>query len=222
MWRHGGKRNEFKFVNCPLPFYGQHDIRRIKNGNITLFDNGRNAVSYGARALEFELDEVNKIATLKWSYTYDSTMSSGGHGNVQRLEDGNTLINFGGVNNDIVFFVVDALGNKLFQLSSPDHLDSYRSFYYPSLPWKINRPEIICFDSLGVTYLKTKQSYASYQWSDSSTKAVIPVKKGVSSYSVFVPYGEGGFISSEKFVVNESSIPCRRKAASGQGKKRVK
>ena len=87
MWRLGGKHNEFKFVNCPVPFYAQHDIRRIGNGHITLFDGRHNKVSHGARALEFELDEQKKIATLKWSYVYDSTLCSKARGNVQRLSN---------------------------------------------------------------------------------------------------------------------------------------
>src|SRR5205823_2006818 len=87
IWRLGGNLNQFKFVNWPVPFYGAHDLRRLKNGHFTLFDNGRHMESHGARALEFELDQVKKIATLKWSYTYDPSMFSKAHGNVQRLEN---------------------------------------------------------------------------------------------------------------------------------------
>lgn len=39
MWRLGGKHNQFTFVNDPQPFVHQHDVRRLPNGNITLFDN---------------------------------------------------------------------------------------------------------------------------------------------------------------------------------------
>jgi hypothetical protein len=35
----------------------------------------------------------------------------------------------------------------------------------------------------------------------------MPVTKP-GNYSVFVPYGEGGFISSEKYVVTAISNPC--------------
>ncbi|MBL0309069.1 MAG: aryl-sulfate sulfotransferase [Bacteroidetes bacterium] len=209
MWRLGGKRNQFTFVNCPVPFYGQHDIRRISNGNITLFDGGQHQKSHGARALEFELDEVKKIATLKWSYTYDTALVSHARGNVQRLDHGYTLVNYGGVGtaSEVVFVVVDKGGRKLFELNSPDHLDSYRSFYYPKLPWKVNPPAITCFDSLGVKYLKTTQDYSSYQWSDSSVTRTIAVTKP-GNYFVFVPYGEGGFIRSEQLLINDVNALC--------------
>jgi len=212
MWRLGGKRNEFNFINCPVPFYGQHDIRRQENGHITLFDNGYCAQPHGARAMEFELDEKNKTASLVWNYIYDSSMVSTGQGNVQRLANGNTLVNYGRVTDDIVFVVVDSNKHRLFELFSSNHLDSYRSFYYPSLPWQFHRPRVVCFDSLGVKYLRTEKAYSSYEWSDSSTTTAIAAKKGVA-YSVFVPYGEGGFISSEKFSVADTS------ACTGRGKK---
>ena len=36
MWRLGGKMNQFTFTNDSTQFIGQHDIRRIANGNITI------------------------------------------------------------------------------------------------------------------------------------------------------------------------------------------
>lgn len=39
IWILGGRRNQFVFTN-DLRFSRQHDIRRLANGNITLFDNG--------------------------------------------------------------------------------------------------------------------------------------------------------------------------------------
>ena len=205
MWHFGGKRNQFKFVNCPVPFYGQHDIRRINNGHVTLYDNGINIVSHGARAMEFDLDEKNKIAILKWSYTYDPAKYSEGKGNVQRLKNSNTLINFGGLGNDnICFAVVDSNGKKLSQVNN---IHSNRVTNFPSLPWQLHRPQITCFDSLGMMYLKTTKDYTSYQWSDSSHARIIPVTKP-GLYYVFVPYGQGGYISSEKFIITDISHPC--------------
>ena len=209
IWRLGGKRNDFQFVNCPVPFYGPHDAQRIANGHITLLDNGRSQAPHGVRALEFELDEINKVATLKWSYTYDPALYSQAHGNVQRLDNYKTLVNCGKVNDDLVFVVVDSAGRKLIELTSPDHLDSYRAYYYPSLPWTVNRPAITCFDSSGVSYLTTKETYAKYLWSDSSTIRTISVKKA-GVYQVFVPYGNGGFVGSEKVVVTDVANVCRQ------------
>lgn len=203
IWRFGGKQNQFRFINCPVPFYRQHDIRRIANGHITLFDNGDHNTPHGARALEFELDEINKTAKLKWSYTFDSTMHSTRQGNVQRLANSNTLINYGNTagnaNSQISFLVVNPKGEIIFELEG---LHSYRAFNYPVLPWQLHRPQITCIDSAGVTYLDAGTGYASYRWSNGDSTQIIPVTLD-GSYSVFVPYGEGGFISSEKLVVHE-------------------
>ena len=45
IWRMGGKNNQFAFsgeneANAPTYFSYQHDVRRLANGNLTMFDNG--------------------------------------------------------------------------------------------------------------------------------------------------------------------------------------
>jgi hypothetical protein len=57
MWRFGGKRNQFTYVNDPLggPSY-QHDIRVLPNGNITLMDNGNFHTPSLSRAVEYHFD----------------------------------------------------------------------------------------------------------------------------------------------------------------------
>ncbi len=205
MWRFGGKHNEFKFVNCPVPFYGQHDIKRLTNGHITLFDNGQNSVSHGARAMEFELDEKNKIATLVWSYTYDKNSSSNGRGNVQRLSDGNTLISYGKhFSGDVCFLIVNSSGKKLMQVNGPS---VYRVTNYQDLPFQLHRPVINCFDSAGVKYFDAGAGYKSYKWNTGDTTRIIKITNQ-GSYSVFVPYGDGGFISSEKYRMEDIYKPC--------------
>jgi hypothetical protein len=206
MWRFGGNQNQFTFVNCPVPFYVQHDIRRISNGNITLFDNGNHYTPHGARGLEFQLDEVNKIATLIWSYSFDSASFSVGQGNMQRIDGTKTLVNIGASPNDTVsFVVVDSVGTRIFQL---DDENIYRAYNYPSLPWQLHRPQLNCFDSLGVTYLDAGPGYASYMWNNGGATQLIPVPAVIDTYYVFVPYGHGGFISSEKFIVSDPSNIC--------------
>ncbi len=212
IWRFGGSKNQFSFVNFPVPFYGQHDIRRLPNGNVMIFDNGQYKTSHDARSLEFQLDEVNKIATLVWSYTYDSTMYSRSQGNTQRLDNLNTLINYGPCNFDTVcFVVVDSIGSKIFELNG---ITSYRAFNFQSLPWQLNRPQINCFDSLGTTYLDAGLGYASYNWNNGMTSQVIPISANPDTFYVFVPYGQNGFISSEKFIVSDTTNLCGPLSAS--------
>ncbi|CAN5595429.1 hypothetical protein BH11BAC1_BH11BAC1_05170 [soil metagenome] len=213
MWRLGGVQNDFTFLNDTTPFYGQHDIRRIANGNITLFDNGFRVTAapfHGCRAMEYQLDEINKTATAVWSYLYDSTMYSKATGDVQRLPNGNTLVNYGFINspNNITFVVVDSMKNKKLQVAFNDTMSSYRSFNFQQLPWLFNRPQLSCIDSVGTYYLDAGAGYASYIWNDGSTNRFIPITSA-DTFSVFVPYGgDGGFISSEKFIVTNLTDPC--------------
>lgn len=209
MWRLGGKMNQFTFTNDSTQFIGQHDIRRIANGNITILDNGRPGPPvHPVRAKEYSLDENNLIATLVWSHTSDSLISSEAIGNVQRLSNGNTLINYGMVDNlPQVFNVVNSAGGKVFELAFTDSLRSYRVFNYETLPWALNRPEISCVDSNGIFFLDAGSGHSSYLWSNGETTQLIQVND-TGLYSVFVPRGEGGFICSETFSVNNLSDPC--------------
>jgi hypothetical protein len=73
IWRLGlnALNNQFTFVNDTRGFSHQHDIRRLANGNITLFDNGNFLVPEYSRAVEYALDEQAMTATLVWEYRND-------------------------------------------------------------------------------------------------------------------------------------------------------
>jgi hypothetical protein len=136
IWRLGGENNQFTFFNDPTPehFRFQHDIRRLPNGNITLFNNGNTQTVLQSAAKEYALDETNKTATLAWQYVHPDV--NGNHvfstatGSVQRLENGNTLIDWGTViaylgfphitevnpQNEIVWeFKFDTIGMKTYR-----------------------------------------------------------------------------------------------------------
>ena len=74
IWRLGGVNNEFTFLNdsldfqhsIPTPFCYQHDIRRLTNGNITIYDNGNYKHPKYLGMVEYKLDELNMTATLTW------------------------------------------------------------------------------------------------------------------------------------------------------------
>ncbi len=99
IWRLGGIMNQFTFINEPEIFTFQHDARRLANGDITLYDNGNFHSTPHSSAKEYKLDEVNKTATLVWSYSHPN--GNGGNlfytamGSVQRLSNGNSLIDWG-------------------------------------------------------------------------------------------------------------------------------
>ena len=133
IWRMGGKNNQFTFVNDSIGYSHQHAIRRLANGNFTLFDNGNFHTPPFSRALEYQVDEVNKIATLVWQYRNNPDYVSVAMGYVQRLANGNTLIGWGATNPSVTEVTSD--GKKVYEMSLPDQVVSYRAFRYP---WNVN------------------------------------------------------------------------------------
>lgn len=210
IWRMGGKRNQFSFVNDTNGFLGQHDIRRITNGNITMYDNGRGGIPFHpATAREYKLDETLHTATLVWSYVNDPKVYSFAIGNAQRLSNGNTLVDYGIVLKANQFFnVINQAKTKVFEIVFDDSLTGYRSFNYFSLPWKLNRPQITCSLLSGKYYLDAGLGYSKYLWSTGDTSRTIEAKGGADSFSVFVSVGDGGMIRSEPFITSDHTNPC--------------
>ncbi|MCF6334042.1 MAG: aryl-sulfate sulfotransferase [Draconibacterium sp.] len=95
IWRLGGKKNQFQFINDELKFSHQHCIRKLENGNILLFDNGNLHNPQYSSAVEYQLDEENKTATLVNRIYRNPKNYSNHEGKVQRLSNGNTLVSWG-------------------------------------------------------------------------------------------------------------------------------
>jgi hypothetical protein len=209
IWRLGGNANQFTFLNDTAHFLGQHDIRRISNGNYTVYDNGRNgSPMHPAQAKEYTLNENNFEATLAWNYVNNLAAFSLATGNVQRISNGNTVISYGALNVGAqTFNVVDTFGVKHFELVFDDTLISYRAFNYPLLPFTLQRPQLTCINNNGQYYLTTTGHYNQYVWNTGDTLAAIPVSNG-QTYQVFVPIGNGGYISSEILEVTDINNLC--------------
>ena len=134
IWIMGGPLNEFTFIDDPLNgFNKQHDVRRIENGNITLFDNGTQHDPMLSRAVEYELDELNKTARLVWAYNHPDSIVAMSMGSVQRLPNQNTLINWGFFFETVIMdagtliMEVDYDKNIVFELSYPTSYWTYRA-----------------------------------------------------------------------------------------------
>ena len=134
IWIMGGPLNEFRFDNDPLGgFNKQHDVRRIANGNITMFDNGTQHSPMISRAVEYFVDEVNKRAVLIWSYTHPDNVAAMSMGSVQRLPNQNTLINWGFFFETEILEIgahimeVDYDKNIVFELAYPTGYYTYRA-----------------------------------------------------------------------------------------------
>lgn len=134
IWRLGGKNNEFTFKNDD-GFSFQHSVRRLPNGNITLFDNGNLKDEKISRGVEYEIDEKNKTVKLVKEFKSDSSVFSIWMGNMQNLPNGNRVIGWGKNNNHIVFSEFNDSGDEILQASTNDQYLTYRAFRFP---WKTN------------------------------------------------------------------------------------
>jgi hypothetical protein len=96
VWRLGGLKNEFTFLNDPLGgFSAQHSARILPNGNLLLYDNGTRHQPPESRAVEYALDIGARTATLVWEFRHVPPIYTPAVGAVQRLQNGNTLIGYG-------------------------------------------------------------------------------------------------------------------------------
>jgi hypothetical protein len=127
IWRLGGKNNQFTINDPDGPFSHQHDMRRLPNGDITLFDNHYPGPC--SRAAEYQLDEVNKTADNIWQYRNTLDEYNSVTGNNQRLPDGHSLIGWGFGQPDVTEIMTD--GTKLFEMALDPAYLSYRAFRFP-------------------------------------------------------------------------------------------
>lgn len=129
IWRLGGKKNQFTFLEGALPFFHQHDIRRLENGNISLFDNRTGQAFPYSRAVEFTVNEEELTISQAWQFRNTPDTYSFAMGNAQRLPNGNTLIGWGTAYPSISEVSED--GEKVFELTYALPYTSYRGFRFP-------------------------------------------------------------------------------------------
>ena len=94
IWRLGGRRNQFAFVDTPLPaFSRQHSVRAGPAGTLVLLDNVGDPSE--SRAERYLLDEAARTAWMVHSYGSAPRIVTEIGGSVQTLTDGRTLVSFG-------------------------------------------------------------------------------------------------------------------------------
>ncbi|MEN8224441.1 MAG: aryl-sulfate sulfotransferase [Bacteroidota bacterium] len=127
IWRFGvhAKNNMFTFTNDTIGFTHQHDIRRIANGNITLYDNGNHHVPPFSQSLEYEIDEVSLTATKVWGYINDPQVFAMATGSTRRLENDNAFIGWG-FNYPVAFTEVTMAKEKTWELNFTSFAMNYR------------------------------------------------------------------------------------------------
>ena len=151
IWRLGGEHDYFTWVNDEYRISCQHDICVLPNGNYTVFDNGNyhnppfsgndnsykilssDSTSYHplfSRALELSVNTGNWTVTKVWEYREIPDHYTWLMGNVQRLPNGNTLINWA-ESHFPKLTEVRPDGSKAFELNFVDAHWTYRTFRFP-------------------------------------------------------------------------------------------
>ncbi|MCY7410029.1 MAG: aryl-sulfate sulfotransferase [Chitinophagales bacterium] len=196
MWRMGGKHNMYTFINdndAPKPFSHQHHFTRLPNSHYTMFDNGNYQNPTRSSAKEFVLDQVNKTATLVWSYSHPTVngyeVFGSSLGSVQSLPNGNRLINWGQISPNSPFAKipnfteVDSSGNIVWEFIFAD--SSYVSYRAFKLPW--DRCNLISDSSLIANSVSEFSS--DLQWNNNAkiSDLVLEYKECSSSFWIEVP-----------------------------------
>ncbi|TNE69880.1 MAG: hypothetical protein EP344_00020 [Bacteroidetes bacterium] len=207
LWVLGGKDSDFAFVN-DAGFSGQHDVRRLPNGNLAMFDNANMAAfPKESRAVEYRLDTINWTATKVWEYRHSPALFSSSMGGHQTTSDRRHLINFGFVfRPDPSFVLVDDAGTLLVEAYFQDSVMSYRTHIFDLPVNDIQRPEVTCSQSNGQLFLTAPAGFDQYAWSTGASSPSIPVSDA-GTYQVWVNYGSG-MLGSEPVVVADPDTGC--------------
>ena len=132
IWRFGGAQSDFTFLN-DYPFSKQHCIKSLGNNKYLLFDNGNQSDLYTggikrSRGVEYELNLNDYTATKTWDYVHPDSLFTPSIGSVQRLNNGNTLINFGNnqeINRGSVITEVTENNEVVFEIEMDNGLNIY-------------------------------------------------------------------------------------------------
>lgn len=207
IWILGGRSNQFDFVNDG-GFSGQHDVRLLPNGHISLFDNGNSRPEpRSSRAVHYELDFNSMTATRVWEYHDFLNTYSSGMGSYRVDPDGERIIGYGIVYRPNPNFIhLNAQGQIVSELYFQDTIMSYRATL-EAFTLDIDQPEITCVHEGNELVLSAPDGLDSYIWSTGeSTQSISIADTGV--YQVWVGTGGSGLIGSTPFFVDDLSDPC--------------
>ena len=126
-WQLHGPESDYEFPDPTDRFHRQHTASQLANGNILLFDNGKGRPDaeggHYSRALELRLDDEAGTAVKAWEYRPDPDIYADAFSSAYRLDNGNTLVNFGVRESEhsqapLVVVEVDASANELFRIET--------------------------------------------------------------------------------------------------------
>jgi hypothetical protein len=131
MWRLGGIKNQFTFVNDSYGISYQHDARPVPGmpDQYTIFDDGNFHSPSFSRVVEFKIDTVTMTATKVWEYRHTPDYYTWWMGNAQRLENGNTFIDWADSPLPKAYEVTPT-GETVYQADFEQGVPCYRSFRF--------------------------------------------------------------------------------------------
>lgn len=189
IWQLGGKHNSFRFVN-DKGFSGQHDIRALPGGIISLFDNSTALPDEkGTRAVEYRIDAAGHTAERVYEYRYKPELYSASLGSYQHGEK-YRLINYGFVfRPDPSITVIDEHNRPAVQVFFRDSIKAYRS-YFSDAGKMIRRPKVFAERAGNRIRLKAETGFKNYRWSTGDTTQTILVDSA-GYFQVWVDCGIG-------------------------------
>lgn len=205
IWQLGGQNSDFTFVN-DNGFSGQHDIRRLPNGNYSLFDNANMmAQPKISRGVEYALDTVNWTATKINEVIHPDAFFARAMGNYRQTLNGEHMICYGFDYRPFPSATLfDAAEQVKAQLFLADSVVTYRCLIASNL--QLSRPELTCSQNGNYWQLSAMDTYNSYLWSTGETTASIQITQP-GDYQLWVP-AASGFYGSEVFHVANITNPC--------------
>ncbi len=203
MWRLGGEQSDFTFANDG-GFSGQHDIRRLPNGEISLFDNANEGTE--SRGITYSLDTVTWIATKTSEFLYPGSLSGTAMGSYRIYDDGTEILGYGRIQRpDPNSVIIDANDNILAEYYFRDSVVSYRTILADITPPQ--RPEIACELNGGNLVLSVTTNHTDYAWSTGESTSTITITQP-GTYQVWVDQGMGMIGSLPLIVTDLSTAPC--------------
>ena len=129
IWRFGGAKNQFA-INDDVRMSYQHCTKPVpgKPDHYTVFDNGNTRTPQFSRAVEYKLDVAGRKADKVWEYRYPKANYKNIMGTTQRLENGNTFIDWSDWPPSLGC-EVDADNRLLFEIRV-EGISSYRAYRF--------------------------------------------------------------------------------------------
>ncbi len=207
MWKLGGESSSFTFPNDG-GFSGQHDIRRLDNGNYTLFDNSNmGPMPRHSRGVEYVLDTVNWTATKVYEYVNALDNFSRAMGSYRTLDNNEKLMGYGLIYRpNASAAIIDGTQTEVGTYFFTDSVMTYRmnEALLPNLP----RSSIDCNWNGTAWELHAPAGQSSYLWSTGETTASIILTQ-IDTFQVWTPLGIG-FVGSIPFPVTDLNDPCNQ------------